>query len=91
MLFKLLISRKMAAGLLALMVVGAATAIGLGLTYSEPVASGALGPDWQCTRLAFIFTSCTRVVTLKTAAVQESKALSCLRPKGWRNALGMLH
>ena len=34
---------------------------GIGLSYPEPVASAALGPDWQCSRLAFLFTTCSRV------------------------------
>ena len=27
----------------------------IGVSYPEPAASAALGPDWQCSRLAFVF------------------------------------
>ena len=33
----------------------------IGVSYPEPAASAALGPDWQCSRLAFVFTTCSRV------------------------------
>ena len=42
--------------------VSIAAAISIGFAYPEPVSSGALGPDWQCTRLALVFTTCSRVV-----------------------------
>ena len=48
--------------------VGVAAAISIGLAYPEPVSSGALGPDWQCTRLALVFTSCTRLVRAEQSA-----------------------
>ena len=46
-----------------LLSVGAAVSIGL--AYPEPVSSGALGPDWQCARLALVFTSCTPVARIE--------------------------
>jgi hypothetical protein len=60
----------------------------MGLANPEPVSSGMLGPDWQCTRLALVFTSCSRVARFETAAAAEGKAPSC--PSSWRNALGLL-
>jgi hypothetical protein len=36
-------------------------AVSLGLAYPEPVPSAALGPDWQCTRLAFVLTTCKKL------------------------------
>lgn len=39
-----------------------AAAFSIGLAYPEPVSSAALGPNWQCTRLAFVVTSCKRSV-----------------------------
>ena len=33
----------------------------IGVSYPEPAASAALGPDWHCSRLAFVFTTCSRV------------------------------
>ena len=60
-------------------------AVAIGMTHPEPVPSGMLGPDWQCTRLALVFTSCTRIATAKAASVAGGKALCPRRPL----ALGM--
>ncbi|MBI5319510.1 hypothetical protein [Bradyrhizobium sp.] len=90
MTFNYRISRQIAACVVAATLVAVTAAVAMGLTYPDPVSSGALGPDWQCTRLAFVFTSCTRVVRLKTASAEEGKAPSCRRPAAWRNVLGLL-
>lgn len=82
--------RRVAAFAVVAMLVAVSAAFAMGLNYSEPVSSGALGPDWQCARLAFVFTSCTPVARLKTAAVEESKTASCLRPALWRRVVGLL-
>ena len=83
--------RRVAAWVMVAMLVAVSAAVAMGLSYSEPVSSGALGPDWQCARLAFVFTSCTRVVRLKTAAAEEAgKTPSCPRPALWRKAIGFL-
>lgn len=92
---KFKMARQIAAGVVVATLVATMTAVAMGLTFSEPVPSGALGPDWQCTRIAFVFTSCTRVVRLKTASVEEGKveegkAPSCPRPARWRSVLGWL-
>ena len=79
------------------MVVAVTAAAAMGLIYTEQVSSAALGPDWQCTRLAFVFTSCTPIVRLKTASAEPSKTTvtaggkvqTCPR-RAWRNALGRL-
>ncbi|QPF88148.1 hypothetical protein IC762_17405 [Bradyrhizobium genosp. L] len=34
-----------------------------------PVSSAALGPDWQCSRVAFILTTCTRAVAAERRAI----------------------
>ena len=42
--------------------VALASAIGAfatGVPYPEPVARATLGPDWECKRLAFVFTTCS--------------------------------
>jgi hypothetical protein len=62
--------------------VSAAAAVSIGLAYPEPVSSGALGPDWQCTRLALVFTSCSRVVPTEPsvgAPVAAARDLLCRR------------
>jgi hypothetical protein len=39
----------------------AAVAVSVGLAYPTPVASPALGADWQCHRTAGIVTTCHRI------------------------------
>lgn len=43
----------------------------LTLASPEPVSSAGLGPEWQCTRVAFVLTTCTRA----TEADAEVKAI----------------
>ena len=45
----------------------------------EPVASSALGPDWQCSRLAFVFTTCSRIRHTRAAIVRLAKVPACAR------------
>jgi len=59
--------------------VALAAAIAIGLTHPEPVSSGALGPDWQCSRFALVFTSCSRIAAAKAASVAGVKGPSCRR------------
>lgn len=67
--------------------VAAAAAVSIGLAYPEPVSSGALGPDWQCTRLALVFTSCApRVVRAERVAAVAAKDRFCRRGTLWRAA-----
>ena len=85
------IFRPVAVSVAVLTLVAVATAMAIGLAHPEPVSSGALGPDWQCTRLALVFTSCTPIVRIKTAAIAaEVKAPVCPRPAAWRNAFRFL-
>lgn len=59
------LSFVLAAGVVAL-----TCAVGLaafGLSAPEPAASAALGPDWYCSRLAFVFTSCSRIKHTRSA------------------------
>jgi len=32
----------------------------IALAYEEPVSNAALGPDWQCSRRALVWTTCSR-------------------------------
>ena len=50
----------LAAAVVALALIGFVV---IGVSYPEPAASAALGPDWQCSRLAFVFTTCSRAST----------------------------
>ena len=72
-------SGQIAACVAVVTLVAVATAVAVGLTHPEPVSSGALGPDWQCTRLALVFTSCTRITAVKASSVAGGKGPSCLR------------
>lgn len=59
----------------ALAAAGAAGAVlvaylSLTLASPEPVSSAALGPAWQCSRVAFVLTTCTRA----GEGEQEAKA-----------------
>jgi hypothetical protein len=40
----------------------------------EPLASAAMGPDWQCSRVAFILTSCTPSAQPETVGMHNSAA-----------------
>ena len=62
-----------AAGVIAL------SAVSIGLAYPEPVSSAALGPDWQCTRLAFVLTTCRRSVRTDAAAASARRDADCPR------------
>ena len=39
--------------------------LSIGLTAHEPVTSTALGPEWQCSRFAFVLTTCSRAEHLE--------------------------
>jgi hypothetical protein len=53
----------------------------IGVSYPEPAASAALGPDWQCSRLAFVFTTCSRVRHSQAMAVRLAKIPVCGRQR----------
>jgi len=53
----------------------------IGVSHPEPAASAALGPDWQCSRLAFVFTSCSRVRDSRLMAVRVAKIPVCGRQR----------
>jgi hypothetical protein len=50
-----------------------------GLSTPEPVLSAALGPDWQCSRLAFVFTTCSRIKSSQSMPVRVAKLPICGR------------
>jgi hypothetical protein len=51
----------------------------IGVSYPEPTASAALGPDWHCSRLAFVFTTCSRAKHSQSMAVRVAKIPMCGR------------
>ncbi len=58
-----------------------AAVVAIGLVYPEPVSSATLGPDWQCSRLAFVWTTCTRLNPAKSASARPAMNTACPR---WR-------
>ena len=59
----------------------------IGVSYPEPAASAALGPDWQCSRLAFVFTTCSRVKHSRVLRLSASPKSRCADGCG-RNRIG---
>ncbi|MBR0797593.1 hypothetical protein JQ615_19580 [Bradyrhizobium jicamae] len=41
------------------------------LASPAPISVAALGPDWQCSRVAFVLTSCTHVGRPKAVPVRD--------------------
>jgi hypothetical protein len=68
----------LAAAIVALALIGFVV---IGVSYPEPAASAALGPDWQCSRLAFVFTTCSRVKNSQFTAVRVAKIPVCGRQR----------
>ena len=66
----------LAAAVVALALIGFVV---IGVSYPEPAASAALGPDWQCSRLAFVFTTCSRGKHSQAMAVRVAKIPVCGR------------
>ncbi len=58
-----------------------AAAVVMGLGSPEPAQSAALGPQWQCSRLAFVFTICSRVSEIERAIVRVARQPACQRPR----------
>ena len=56
-----------------------AAVVAIGLVSPEPVSSAALGPDWQCSRLAFVWTTCTRLKSTKSASARPVRDTACPR------------
>ena len=50
-----------------------AALVAIGLTYPEPVSSAALGPDWQCSRLALVWTTCTRLTRARATSARAGE------------------
>lgn len=57
----------------------AAVTVGIGLAYPEPVSNAALGPDWQCSRVAFVWTTCSRLKHTQSASARLAGKPVCGR------------
>ena len=66
-----------AAGIIALVCASGFAAFGL--STPEPAASAALGPEWQCSRLIFVFTTCSRIKHSQARPFRLAKIPVCGR------------
>jgi hypothetical protein len=57
-----------------------AAVLAVGLAYPEPVSNAALGPDWQCSRLAFVWTTCTRLTGAGAASARVARERLATEP-----------
>lgn len=74
-------TRKEIALLTAIVTIASIAAVVLIGAYPEPVSHAALGPEWQCSRFAVVFTACTRIQQAETAAIRVRKDPACPRPR----------
>jgi hypothetical protein len=58
-----------------------AAVLAITLAYPESISNAALGPDWECSRVAFVWTTCTRVQRAASASVRGPKEPACPRPR----------
>jgi hypothetical protein len=61
---------------------GAAVFFSLAMAYPKPIASVALGAEWQCTRTAFIWTSCSRIRPTEAVVQSARKDAPCPPRRG---------
>jgi len=75
-------TRREIALLAAIVTLAALAAVrSIGLAYPEPIPQAALGPEWQCSRFAFVITTCTRIRRAVAAPARLRKASACPRPR----------
>jgi hypothetical protein len=71
------ITRKLASIGAAVTLTGAAAFLCFALAYPKPISSAALGAEWQCTRTAFVWTSCSRIRSTEAVAQSVRKDAPC--------------
>jgi hypothetical protein len=75
-------SRKQLVFILAFVSLACVIAIAAaGLVFPEPLRGVEIGPDWQCTRLAFVFTVCRPVPQPDRAIARVAREPVCRRPR----------
>jgi len=55
--------------------------VAAGLTVAEPLPGTEIGPHWHCSRLAFVFTVCSRVSQAEPTLARVAKEPVCRRPR----------
>jgi hypothetical protein len=61
---------------------GAAAVLWVAVAYPKPISSAALGAEWQCTRTAFVWTSCSRIGQTEAVAQSARKDAPCPARRG---------
>jgi hypothetical protein len=74
--------RKLALIGAAVALAGAAASVSVVLAYPKPISSAALGSEWQCTRTAFVWTSCSRILQPEAVVQNARKDAPCPRRRG---------
>jgi hypothetical protein len=59
-----------------------AAVLSLALAYPTPIASVELGAEWQCTRTAFVWTSCSHIRSTEAVAQSARKDAPCPSRRG---------
>jgi di/tricarboxylate transporter len=57
------------------------TLVAAGLAFPEPFPGAEIGPEWQCSRVAFVFTICNRVSQADRAIARVAREPVCRRPR----------
>jgi di/tricarboxylate transporter len=71
-------TRKRLVFILAFVVI---TLVAAGLAFPEPFPGAEIGPEWQCSRVAFVFTICNRVSQADRAIARVAREPVCRRPR----------
>ena len=71
-------TRKRLVFILAFVVI---TLVAAGLAFPEPFPGAEIGPEWQCSRVAFVFTICSRVSQADRAIARVAREPVCRRPR----------
>jgi hypothetical protein len=61
---------------------GAVAFLSIALAYPTPISSAALGSEWQCTRTAYLWTSCSRIRHTEAAVQSVRKDAPCPPRRG---------
>jgi hypothetical protein len=73
--------RKLALIGAAVALAAAAASVSVVLAYPKPISS-ALGSEWQCTRTAFVWTSCSRIRPPEAVVQNARRDAPCPRRRG---------
>lgn len=66
----------------AVMLAGVAALLSVALAYPKPISSAALGPEWQCTQTALVWTSCSRISQTEPVVQSARKDAPCPARRG---------